>query len=891
MSHAIKKTAEDLKFNYYSLSENERHLAIEKLAVTNTADASRELIQIFYSSQWRESKLLIIKNIIKCSNQRTFEFLIDLTHYTNDIPIVEQAIKSLGLIENELARKYLVQFYRKGPEHLKPAVVLALAEARDRHLVLQFVTDLEEAYRNQRQYLTKNLIYAVGELKCKEANKVLTEIIQTSQFKDLSLSALIALGKITRNLGDITVFEKKFAADTFEYQIYQNVKNQVMLRANWKAEDYLQKIFEEKSYHPAMPLELNTFSEADVRAGLDLFMTPDKQKPLFDILAKVSFSNTANWYKEFLQGLTNVNFELFSASLSYQHSDSYSEFINSKKDIKNEQWFHLVISCLPSADKIFAEIFKSDEYKNLLPTEKIVVINQYLDWGMVYKLDEKKMSLFEKQIETLLSHESDIHVQSRLVRSFAQMSLNNPKVNSFIKQNLFKKELVSSCLFYFERSPSAVAVELLESCLGNELISSHFCIQLVKALSAQNIQILKNKNIENYILGLARDIKSIELQKHLIQLLVKLPFAGLKAFVLASLKHPDQAIQLNSVIAIKSYQDEKSADDVSALLNSPVDSIRGRSIDTLLSIPGLRAKRLVFDFFLTQIEQPDVVEQICRRFELPENTADYFFKQTTDLINQHPNHPQILILNEFKERLFVSLQTDKLVQNEKRDSEVLAIDLELSNKISSYNQYDETARSALRSAELPFFHPEMYSSFVDKSTSILGYSKALDIILEKQFGRKILFPKLEGRLHEFQNLIHLYELNDSNTSFERVVKNLSLEKHFNQQSLPLHKMYLVGQGILNAKIINEHFKILDGLRAWAVIFLMFARKTAAVQKPLIHITDDETLIINLCKKLMWLQDLRNPVAHRQTLSDFKAVEQARFEVIEILNSLNKLLKN
>ena len=93
---------------------------------------------------------------------------------------------------------------------------------------------------------------------------------------------------------------------------------------------------------------------------------------------------------------------------------------------------------------------------------------------------------------------------------------------------------------------------------------------------------------------------------------------------------------------------------------------------------------------------------------------------------------------------------------------------------------------------------------------------------------------------------------------------------------------------LNSKIINEHFKILDGLRAWAVILLLFGRKNNLVQKPLIQVTDDEALIINLSKKLMWLQDLRNPVAHRQTLSDFKAVEQARFEVIDILNSLSAL---
>jgi hypothetical protein len=482
-------------------------------------------------------------------------------------------------------------------------------------------------------------------------------------------------------------------------------------------------------------------------------------------------------------------------------------------------------------------------------------------------------------------------VQTRLVRALAQLSLNCPKVNSFIKQNLFKKELISSCLFYLESSPKSDSVDLLESFIENELVSTHFAVQILKAITSQHSQVVKNKKIENFVVEIAKNNKNIEVQKSLLQLLIKHPFSSLKNYVTTSLKSEDVAVQLNSVIAIKSFHDEKTADEIQPLLHSSVESVSGRALDTLLSTPGLRAKRLVFDYLIEKIEKPEVVEQVCRRFEIPENSTDYFYKKLNEITAKFPNHSQIVILDEFKEKLFVNFETEKLLQNEKKDSEVLAIDLELSKRITMYNELDETAKSALRSAELPFVHPEMYTTFVDKSTSILGYSKALDIILEKQLGRKILFSRLENRLHEFQNIIHLYELNNSNPSFERVIKNLSLEKHFNQQSLPLHKMTLVGQGILNSKIINEHFKILDGLRAWAVILLLFGRKNNLVQKPLIRVSDDESLVINLSKKLMWLQDLRNPVAHRQTLSDFKAVEQARSEVIDILNSLNKLLKN
>ncbi|MEQ1722009.1 MAG: hypothetical protein ABL930_02455, partial [Pseudobdellovibrio sp.] len=611
MNKAYKNLSESLKSNYYSLNEQERHRSLENLAGDNTPDASRELVHIFHSSQWRETKLFIIKNIVKCSNQRSLEFLISLTSYTHDIPLAEQAIKSLGLLNNDFARKFLVQFYRHGTEHLKPAVILALAEARDRSLVIQFVSDLEEAYKNQRQYLAKNLIYALGELKCREAIKVLTEIVDSSQFKDLSLSALIALGKITRDLSEIASFEKKFSSDTFEYQIFQNVKNQVVLRSNWKAEDYLQKIFEEKSYHPAMPLELNTFAEHDVRAGLDLFIKPDKQKQLFDVLSKLSFSNISNWYKEFAHTFASLNFDLLCRSLSYHQSDSYLSLVNDKRDLKNENWFHLVICSVPSADKVFGDIFKGEDYKHLEATAKVEVINQFVNWAMVYRLDEKKIKHFEKQTESLLFDEKDIHVQTRLVRALAQLSLNSPKVNSFIKQNLFKKELISSCLFYLENSPKSESIDLIESYLENELVSTHFAVQILKSISSQHSQVVKNKKIESFVGEVAKNNNNIEVQKSLLQLLIKNPFSSLKNYVVTHLKSEDPAVQLNSVIAIKSYFDEKMADAVQPLLHSSVDSVSGRALDTLLSIPGLRAKRLVFDYLIEKIEKPEVVEQVC----------------------------------------------------------------------------------------------------------------------------------------------------------------------------------------------------------------------------------------------------------------------------------------
>ena len=138
--------------------------------------------------------------------------------------------------------------------------------------------------------------------------------------------------------------------------------------------------------------------------------------------------------------------------------------------------------------------------------------------------------------------------------------------------------------------------------------------------------------------------------------------------------------------------------------------------------------------------------------------------------------------------------------------------------------------------------------------------------------------------------IHAAGLNEAYPSPDAVMKHLGLEKHFSTQSFPLHKMTMLAQGILTGKIVNERFKTLDGLRAWAIVLLLFARKTGNGHlKPLIpikNVTDDQ--VVTIARRLISLQDIRNPAAHRQTFLKLVGLDEVRNEVIHLLNSFQKM---
>lgn len=900
-SSALKNQNNEFKYNYHSLKREDRHRDLKALAELNTVEATRELISIFNCSQWRETKLFIVENLIHCENLRCLEFLISITQNENqDIPLATAALQALGILGGKSlvgAQKYLISFYTFGEQTLRAACVRALVKSHSRDMAEKFVFDLVRAQREEKYAWLKSLIYAVGELKCVEAQSSLQQLVINEKSRDIKLAALVALGKITRRPEDITQFESEFVNDAFEYQIYENTRAQVNTRAHWRAEDYLQKIFSGVEYHPAMPLELNTFAENDIRAGVEIFADAQHQHALFDVLAKLHFKNLPKWYPDIVKSVGEIDVESFERALISHFSDGFSEMIYARKNIAHESWWREVVYTLPSADKLFTEVFKSDEYHKLSNTDKITILNFYHVLGLMHFPDKKYLQSFEKQMEQLLLAEAHPEVQARVIRLTAQLGFFGSKTQQFIRQNFLKKEVTGSALFfcelYAEKHEGSFVEEVLRLSLQSDLIAQNFKLQIVRVLTA--MRDIKHTDLEKYVEGFLPRVSSLELARHLVQLSARHQWPELRQWARGFLNEKAEVVlQLEAVIAAKSYHDENLTEDLALLLRSPVDSIRGRVLDTLLSQPGLRAKRLVFDDMVLNLQHEEVVENVCRKLDLSDLQSEYFYKTlSTALPKVHNDFPLKAELQDLCDRLHASFQLEK--QSSKMayptDSDVYIMDLELSQKIKDYEHFDESAKLAFRSAELPFFHPEVYGDFVDKSSSILGYSKALDIIFDKQFGRRFLMSKLENRLHEFQNVIHVLELIDSLPPAERVLKNLALEKYFNVQSLPVHKMYLIGQAILSGKIIHEQAKVLDGLRAWGVILLLFSRKTNLTQKPLIPVSLNDSEVVELAQKLMWFQDLRNPVAHRQTLSDIKSLEEARQEAVKVLNLLQRLIKS
>ncbi len=890
LSNTISELMEisELRHYYHSVDINETLAAIKALKTIGTVDASRELIQLYNECLWRKVKIEVIHALGHHSHQRSLEFLFEISQSDYDLSLALVAIESLANSQSILTVRFLENLYAHGHRSKKMTIVLSLVKLGNNNCLQLFSEDLELCLANKEFSLAKNLIYAIGELRCHNKLDFLKLIVSGPYPKDIQLSAVTSIGKLSRDRADLIMFSDQFKNDAFEYQIFQQAQNHISFRSEWKLEDYLNKLFQSDQYHKNLPLELNAFSPIDVFAGLEVFFEPQNYKKVSDTLSQVNFKEVISWYKLFFKdAATSAEYhKIISQSLSAHFSDDCLDMIKHLSEYNLDYAHAAAVTCLPSAESYFKNFIMSPEYKNGSDLLKIKTLNYVVDY-LAISQDTKIRTSMAKFFENELLVEPSTEVKNRIIRVMAQSKLPQNKIFGSLKSFQSNANAMPSILFYLEHHATPQTATYLKEHLNIFINQPKVRLQLLKAVAAQEAGSFQTKDIA-ILIDEAFNTKECKQTVEALKFLSKNPNKDFKTPLIQLTKSKDIQTVLNAIIALKSLPDDDIPDMLSPLLNSPSESIRGRALDAILNNKSLRAKRICIDFLKDQINNIECSEKIIRELSKSDLKSEYFLSTISDLIKMHPEHQLIQSMIELQEMLRTQLQESRM-KNIPSAADLIAIDREILAKLPHFNKYDETIKVSLRSAEVPFSKPELFDQFVDKSVCILGFTKAIDIFLDKYYGKKILLPKIEARLHEFQNLVHSVHLNEDYPESSRVLNALNLENHFSAQSLPVHKMTLIGKGLLSSKIINDQFKVLDGLRAWAITFLLFTRKLNVTNKSLVSLNIDEGQCIDIAKKLMWLQDLRNPVAHRHTLTQLDDIKEARNESYRLLALLEKVL--
>jgi hypothetical protein len=895
------------------------HQSADGIATVGTAsaDQGRNLILHYRESEWRSTRLEVLKNLGRFQDARTLQFLIEIAEKNEDLAEQQLAILALSQRRSKPAQVFLRQFYRIAADTLKPAIAYAIGQAQDFTAIPTLLKNWEEAAARQDWLWLRNLVLALGELKAYEALPKLRQLLesQINEDSELAYAVLFAAARIERDASFLQRLEGRYLGNSLLHQVFQSTLSQVQIRSQFKLEDYLDKIFTAPEPHAILPLELKAFDQSEVALGLSIFSLDTEWRRFLFALRGLPSLKRVPYLKQIVEKLQSDEDRLaYLEAIPYLLDEQNSgEILKINEALVKTASLDLKLKYLESAAE-FLELSQFAKEFFAQDAHAIRFLNLWSEWALV-KRDGSQQKLAAVVTDWLTGKgwgaPLSLTVKARIMRAVAELKIEVKAIADQFSADFKEPSLRSSILLYLEQFPKLLEAKILfkeilalttaeKENLGIRILA------VLEAYAAQNLLAGVSDAQIHDLLKIYAEHFNLELQAGVLKFLRLKPLENWEAYVLG--QAASAGGELNAVITLKSFPQSKLASETLAeKLKVPSAVIRGRALDSLCAHYSLVAKRAVMKYLKEHLGDEEVVDKIYRCFDPQKKGGEEFIRALDDLLAANPDHAQWEKLVSLRDRLSpagmeaaeaATIEAGKTDATRSSDA-LKEIDESLTQVIPLFSKLDAVTKSALRAAEQPFLlaiHEQNLP--VDRAPTVLEYCKALDLILERFLGQKYLFPKLDTNLHDFQTLWHRVGFGEEYPVSDKVMLALGVKDKITPENFPLHKAKMMCGTFFNGKILQDRFKVFDGLRAWAVIFLFFTRKITLPTGPvgpLLKLSNTNSIpnfdekCIGVAKRLMLLQDLRNPAAHRQTYTDLASVTNVRNEAVQLLNTILEMM--
>ena len=823
---------EQLRHDYHSVHAQVRSEALTLLDDLPEPERTRELIWFADECQWRETRIDIVRALGKRPQQRGLEFLMHLAADDADLGMCRAAIAALGRSQAPLAARYLATCYQSGPAALKPYIAYALGELLDRTLAPQFLDDLQTARRKEQVLSAQSLALALAELNVEACVEMLVDMLR-AQPRSVAIAALLALGKLARQTDVLDPHATDFADDFVEWRVFTSAREQIELRACWTIEDYLDMLFDLNAAWPArLALALSRFSAAEVREGLEYFRDAAYRLRLAEVLARLPHIEAAAWCGELIasEDLSDAELTDILKALHYRSDAAFEPLLlqwrdrclSSLDDDLYEAWLRACALTLPDGGRVLSTHVLSEGVQHLSRARKIILINQLVHHVFAVFRHRPRCRLIADELEAWALCESDARVIGRLLRAMGQIRSTSSSLIGLAKASLQDREVLPSALQFFQYCPQAQALDWLLAILPRMRRERDVSALLLRAMAAQKGRIAAvHPMLDEWLAMALQGAHGEEACLAALAFLARHPREALFEQVLHLAATSDHA-RMACLVSLKSFKKPKATPTLAALLDDAAESIAGRALDSLCAQPDDQARWAILDFLERRIEDVEIVDKVARSLTPPKRHGERVVERLDKLIDAHPDHPLIEGLTQLRDRM-ATVAWERQGLGDAGFGAMHEFDHELAARFSGFARLDEQAKAALRSAELPYLHPDVFNGDVDKSTTILEYCKAVDLFLARYLGGALLFPKLRDDLTPFQNILYRAGLNEQHLNAGLVAQGLRLQGLAAPEALPLAKMARLSELILDGRLQRAPWRFLDGLRAWSAMLLLFVR--------------------------------------------------------------------
>jgi HEAT repeat protein len=881
--------------------ESVRLSAIRELAGLKTRDAARALIDALDRSLWRETRVALLRALGDVADERATMRLVRTASDTDDLVLAAEAMIALGASGDLVACEFLTSVIQQPHHPLTKEALMALCNAGDFPCEPEIAAVLSRDVAETPPTVMQFAILAAGLQGMTSVRPLIHTILRatTGEYTTaVSNAALVTSGRI----GDEETFAILSSLD-YRYRFFANqlreaALERLRLRLKWRVEDAVSGVLAaETPRQMSEALRLAAGFEASAVREAFALLAPEAS---LVAQSRVRSATTSSAHLEsdlaFIAahgGQLPVD-EL--ARLTRALWVNAGEGVISKLEaiIPRERFLAVAARCrMPKSWIVSLEdvlTSAGDDQTQLAAAN--VLTHQFWMAPPASEAREAIGAMLESAVDRA---EIRGTAADRVARAIGETGLGGSKTLGALarrwKDRTMDPASVISTLGLIGTSDAAsLLVRRWDDLLDDDSrVSLKTRQQILRALARCGA------------LGDARSIGKLSPQERedsradILDILGANKISGMTGFVLESLVSRDFDMRLRAIVAAKHNHNAETWDALFGALDHPNACLAGRALDSIAVGGSVMEHTRLLKWAVKREDLPRASAlKIARGLNLREG-ADYreAVALLADLLARDGDPWRDAEVRQSllstRDHLMVVAPAGSPQKPKGGAEQAHAIDNELVRAIPTFGAFSRTVKSVLRNAELTWLHPELFDQSVDKSTVVVQYVKSLDILLQESLGAAIFHSPAASIPSRMHARLLQFQFDEPDISASQAIQTLQCGHLFTAESFPYVKFQLICQSVLSGRLFRDQYRVIDGLRAWAVLILLFGRplKHRGVELvPILPLNGaTQSRVDPIVRALTELQDTRNAAAHRGTLLGTSEIENVRTTAFGVFRAL------
>lgn len=894
--------------------------AISSLAQTRTRDAGRILVETFERCLWRETKIAVIRALGTMRLSRTTEFLIDLASSRDDLGLAAEAVLALGATAEPIAGEYLVSVLEDADHPLQREAVIALGAMPEFPCDAALDALWERPSTQGSPTLKQHLLLALARRGHERVWPRVKALLDPASPEGPALfnAALIAASQCggSEALGVLRGLDTRYRY--FAHQLRLVATERLELRLARRVEDAVEALLNAALATTSTGTTTPAFTSTSTGASADYAPTAAVGQALqylrefpvaeaweaYKVLGSMADPGTdvrvrAALYdpkrKDEDKAVLVANWDVLdwaaAAALARQHAAHHKNFADQlARALSPERAIALFMRLREPKAGALLSAFAADA---TLPAEtRVKAVNALVAQAKMSPAGAPAIA--EHMLERLRA-ENAPEMKARLVRALGQIRHDGGPFLIALAAML-KEETVDRASVY-------AALARIGSDEAARVVLRRFAKISAKADAAPEIRqaVCALARLTRFPDGEEAPVTPKDLWEPLtpplLTLLAKTGQPAYAPLVEKALQSKEFSLRLMGSAAARHTASPKIQDLLLASLSDDSPSVAGRALDSLCAKADITGHRRLLAWIAEPARTKAQALKVARSLRPDPKNAASLLREVDQLLKK-------------AEHAFADGEVRDAAVNLRDNLQMLAgaapgrtarsaatpshaLDNDLAAFVRGYPGFSETVKTVLRNAELTYKHTDLFDDRVDKSTMIVEYVKSIDILLQERFGAAIFLDQQPQLLPKMQSRIVQLQLDDESNNGAQLVRDLQCGLHFPPESFPAHKMTGIARSIVSGKIVRDQYAVIDGLRAWGLLLLVFGRKFKFRQievEPLLKVADaGNASVSELAAEMNALQDLRNQAAHRATMLQSVKLAEVRAFSFKVLNAVAAVL--